>query len=98
MEEEIKTQLEPKAAKPFTQWPVFGWFLNSRSAAALAGKSLMLLVIPYVYLIILCLIFDTWLKQYSAAGFILYSTIAFWLINIALIVWAIIRYTKRRKG
>ena len=85
----------PKEKKPFAQWPVFGWFLNSKSAAALAGKCALLLVIPYVYLFILCAIFDS-LKAYGAAGFILYSSAVFLAANIALIVWAIVRFRKKK--
>ena len=83
-----------KPAKPFAQWPVFGWFLNSKSAGGLIGKFVLLLIIPYVYLFILSAIFDT-AKLYSAAPFILYSSLAFWAINIILAVWAIVRFCKK---
>ena len=85
---------EKKASKPFAQWPVFGWFLNSRSAGGLIGKILLLLVIPYAYLFALSAIFDT-AKVYSAAPFILYSSIVFWVLNIILAVWAIVRFCKK---
>lgn len=83
-----------KPSKPFTQWPIFGWFLNSKSAGGLVGKIVLLLAIPYAYLFILSAIFDT-AKVYSAAPFILYSSIVFWLVNIMLAVWAIVRFCKK---
>ena len=100
--EETKTEItveavdgnQVKVSKPFTQWPVFGWFLNSKSAGGLIGKILLLLVIPYAYLFILSAIFDT-ARIYSAAPFILYSSIAFLAINIILAVWAIVRFCKK---
>lgn len=83
--------------KSFSEWPVIRWFVNNKTAGALVGKSILLLLIPYVYLFILCWIFDS-LKNYQAAGFILYSSIAFWIINIALIVYSIVRFIKHKKG
>ena len=88
---------EKKERKSFSQWPVIRWFVNNKSAGILAAKSALLLIIPYAYLFILCWIFDS-MKNYRAAGFILYSSIAFWVINIALIVYAVIRFTKHKKG
>ena len=97
IEAEIKAEEEKpvKKIKPFAQWPVIRWFVNNSSAGKLIGKSLLLLAIPYVYLFILSWIFDS-LKKYEAAGFILYSTIFFWVINLALIVYSIIRFAKSR--
>lgn len=97
--EKIKTdasnkQAEKKASKPFAQWPVFGWFLNSKSSGGLIGKIILLLAIPYVYLFAMAAIFDT-AKIYSAAPFILYSSIVFWVINIIFAVWAIVRFCKK---
>lgn len=89
-----------KTSKPFTQWPVFGWFLNSKSAGAVVGKSVLLLVIPYACLFILSAIFgNSSVKEYGNSPIIILCVSGALLVaNIILIVWAIIRFRKNTKG
>lgn len=79
-------------------WPVLRFFVNNSSVGKLIGKSLLLLVIPYAYLFLCGLIFDYLLKWYSMTTFIFFSLIALYVIAVALIVWAIVRFVKKKKG
>lgn len=75
---------------------VFRFFLDNRNVPGLAAKSLILLMIPYAYLILSGLIFDYWLKWYFMTTFIFVSLVILALVALALLVWAIVRYVKRR--
>lgn len=76
----------------------FRFFLNSKSGAAMLGKGLLLLVIPYAYLMACGLVFDYLLKWYFMTGFIFVSLIALYLLALCLIVWAVVRFAGRGKG
>lgn len=76
----------------------FRFFLNSTSVGALVGKSILLLVIPYAYLFLCGAIFDALLHWYFMTPFIFYSLIALYVIALALIIWAIVRYSRRKAG
>ena len=76
----------------------FQFFLNSNGAAALAGKCLLLLVIPYAYLFLCGFVFDAMLKWYFMTGFIFFSLVVLYVLAVGLIVWAIARFAKRAKA
>ena len=74
------------------------FFLNSKSLGALIGKCILLLLIPYAYLFLCGAVFDALLKWYFMTTFIFFSLIFLYVIAILLIVWAIVRYNRRKAG
>ena len=74
----------------------FRYFLNSDKVSALVKKSVLLLLLPYAYLFACGAIFDALLKWYFMTPFIFFSMVALYIIAIAMIVWAIIRYRSRK--
>lgn len=75
----------------------FGWLLNSKGAGGLAGKCVLMLVIPYAWLFILSAVFGGILTVPAMAPFILYSSLVLLAVNLALIIWAIVRYAGKKK-
>ncbi|MBR6521647.1 MAG: hypothetical protein IKT47_03170 [Oscillospiraceae bacterium] len=75
---------------------VFRYFLNSDRVGSLVLKCVLLLVIPYAYLFACGAIFDALLRWYFMTNFIFYSVIVLYVIAIAMIVWAIVRYCRRK--
>ena len=73
------------------------FFLDSTSVGQLIGKCVLLLVIPYAYLILCGLIFDKWLKMYTMVPFIFYSLIALYVAAVVVIIWAVVRFVRRKK-
>ncbi len=59
--------------------------------------SVILLVVPYAYLMLCGLIFDTWLNMPEAVLFIFYSLITFWIVDIGIIIYLTVRYIRNRK-
>ena len=74
------------------------FFLNSSSVGALVGKCVLLLVIPYAYLFLCGALFDALLKWYFMTTFIFFSLIFLYVFAIILIIWAIVRYSRRKAG
>ena len=74
----------------------FRFFLNSDSVGKLVGKCVLLLLIPYAYLFLCGAIFDALLHWYFMTTFIFFSLIFFYVIAIILIIWAIVRYSRRK--
>ena len=72
------------------------WFLNSEAVGPLVLKCVVLILIPYVYLFLCGAIFDALLRWYFMTPFIFFSMIVLYVIAIAMIVWAIIRYCRRK--
>ena len=87
MKEKLKALAEMKG---------FRYFLNSDKVSALVKKSVLLLLLPYAYLFACGAIFDALLKWYFMTPFIFFSMVALYIIAIAMIVWAIIRYRSRK--
>lgn len=86
-------QRENIKAKP--QKPRGGFFLNSTKVWELVLKCILILVIPYVYLLLCGLVFDKLLMLYGMAPFIFYSLIVLYAAAIALVVVAIIMFIRR---
>lgn len=76
--------------------PVLRFFLNSKTILALVGKIVLMLVIPYAYLLLCGLVFDWWLKLYSMIFFIFFSFIFFYLVAFFLVGLAIFRFCKKK--
>ncbi len=74
----------------------FRFFLNSRRVSALLLKILLLLVMPYAYLMLCGLVFDRLLRWYFMTDFIFFSLLFLYLIALALVVWAIARFARKR--
>ena len=75
---------------------VFRYFLNSDRIGSLLLKCILMLVIPYAYLFACGAIFDALLRWYFMTNFIFYSVIVLYVIAIAMMAWAIIRYCRRK--
>jgi hypothetical protein len=75
----------------------FRFFLNSKKIGALLVKILLLLIIPYAFLMLCGLVFDYWLRWYFMTNFIFVSLIVLYLIAFTLIVWAVARYINNSK-
>lgn len=82
--------------KKLLKIPFFRFFLQNKTIGALVGKSVLLLAIPYAYLIICGLVFDYWLKMYNAVFFIFGSLVLLYLLAIVLVVLAVTCYVKRK--
>lgn len=80
----------------FCSLPVISFFLNSRQLPHLIGKIILMLAIPYCYLLLCGLVFDWWLKIYSMIFFIFFSFIFFYVVAFALIGIAIFRFCKKK--
>lgn len=76
---------------------ILRFFTHSASVGQLVGKSILLLVIPYVYLILCGIIFDKLLKLYAMTTFIFFSFVGLYVIAAVMIVMAILRYVKANK-
>ncbi|NCA99332.1 MAG: hypothetical protein EOM70_08155 [Clostridia bacterium] len=76
---------------------MFRFFLENRSITSLAAKSILLLVIPYAYLMLSGLVFDLWLKWYFMTTFIFISLVLLTLCDVVLITWSIVRFTRNKQ-
>jgi len=73
------------------------FLLECKNLKVLIGKSVLYLVIPYAYLFLCGILFDTLLKWYFMTTFIFFSLIALYIAAIVLIVLMCIRYYKTQK-
>ena len=71
--------------------------MTAKSVGALVARIVIMLAIPYAYLMLCGLIFDKWLHMYKATGFIFWSLMTFWAIALALSVLSVIWYVKSRQ-
>ena len=78
--------------------PPIRFLLNSETGLGLLGKCVLMLAIPYVYLLLCGLIFDYLLKWYFMTTFIFVSLIAFYLVAFAMVGIAISRYMGKKRG
>ena len=77
--------------------PPIRFLLNSETGMGLFGKCVLMLVIPYVYLLLCGVIFDYLLKWYFMTTFIFVSLILFYLVALVLIGIAIGRFMGKKK-
>lgn len=80
-----------------TKTKLFRFFLENHSIATLIAKSLLLLIIPYVYLMLSGLVFDFWLKWYFMTTFIFISLVLLTLLVVTLIIWSIVRFARQKQ-
>lgn len=71
--------------------------VENKSVKSLVLKSLLFLIIPYIYLFICGTIFDMLLKWYFMTTFIFVSLCILYLIAIALVVVSVIKYIQKAK-
>jgi len=77
------------------------WFkrlLTAKKVGGLILRIIIMLVIPYIYLIICGLVFDKWLHMYDMTSFIFWSLMALWFIAVIFSILAIVWFVKRPKG
>jgi len=72
--------------------------LRTDSVKTLVLKSILYLAVPYIYLILCGIIFDSLLKWYFMTTFIFFSMLALYLAAIVLIILMIVTYTKKKKN
>ncbi len=72
-------------------------FLEAKSIPGLLGRSVLLLVLPYAYLMLCGLVFDHLLKWYFMTGFIFWSLLALYALAVGLILWMTVRFVKNKK-
>ena len=81
--------------KPKKDW-TDNFFMNSKKPGELVLKCILLLVIPYAFLLLWGLVFDGWLKLYGLRGFIFYFVIVLYVAALALIAIAIVKFVRTR--
>ena len=68
--------------------------LTAHKPWGLVLRIVILLAIPYAFLMLCGLIFDTWLHLYGATPFIFFTLIALYIAALVLIVFVIIWFCK----
>ena len=96
MEAEMKIDIVKKIAKKAVDYVRF--FLENTTPWSLLGKCILMLAIPYVYLIVCGLIFDKLLKWYFMTTFIFVSLMVFYFAAFVMIAVAIYRFMKGRRS
>lgn len=75
----------------------FRFFLENTKAGPLAGKCILLLLIPYAYLFLCGFVFDMLLRWYFMTTYIFISLIVLYIIAIALVVMAVKHYREYKR-
>ncbi len=83
--------------KSIENWSIVRFFIQSKNIGALLAKIVLLLIIPYAYLMLCGLVFDYLLKWYFMTTTIFVTLLVIFVIAILLIVWAVIRYINKDK-
>ncbi len=76
---------------------IFKKITTNDSVKSLVIKSIIFILIPYVYLFVCGIVFDMLLKWYFMTTFIFISLCVLVIGAIALIVYSIIQYNKAKK-
>lgn len=71
--------------------------LRCDSMKTLILKTILYLAIPYAYLILCGIVFDSLLKWYFMTTFIFFSLIALYIVAFVVIILMISRYVKKGK-
>ena len=71
--------------------------LTAHKPWGLVLRIVILLAIPYAFLMLCGLIFDTWLHLYGATTYIFFALIALYAAALVLIVLSIVWYCKAGK-
>lgn len=72
--------------------------MTAKTVGGLILRCVILLVIPYAYLMLCGLIFDWWLHLYNMTNFIFYSLIVLAVIALILIICCIVWYFQAKKA
>ena len=88
--------MEQKEKKSFMQ--KIKKLLTAKSVGGVIVRIIILLAIPYAYLLLCGLIFDKWLRLYQATTFIFISLCILYLIAIVLCVLTVKWYLEAKKG
>lgn len=80
--------------KKIMQSHFMSFLLHSTQLSHLLGKIVLLLVVPYAYLLLCGLVFDMLLKWYNMVMFIFCSFIGLYLVAFVIIGVAIAQYVK----
>ena len=90
-----------KAAKKENKNNQYGWLRRTLTANGFWGvllRIIILLAIPYAYLMLCGLIFDMWLRMYEMTTFIFYSLIALYVAALVLSVLTVVWTVKAKKA
>ena len=71
--------------------------MTAKSGLGLAVRIIILIIIPYAYLMLCGLIFDWWLHMYNMTDFIFYSLIVLAVAALVMIGFCIYWFVKRDK-
>ena len=71
--------------------------VTPESKKGLIVRIVLGLLIPYAYLYLCGLVFDTWLHAYNMVTFVFFSYVTFQLLGIAFAIVAIVKNSKRKK-
>ena len=71
--------------------------LRCDSMKTLILKTILYLAIPYAYLILCGIVFDSLLKWYFMTTFIFFSLIALYIVAFVVIILVISKYVKKGK-
>jgi len=88
--QETKTEVKEKKG--------FKAFMTAKDVKMLILRIVILLVIPYAYLMLCGLIFDYWLHMYNMTNFIFFSLIALYVIAVVLCVLSVVWYVQSKKA
>lgn len=72
--------------------------LTAKSVGGVIVRIIILLAIPYAYLLLCGLIFDKWLRMYQMTTFIFISLCVLYVIAIILCILTIKWYNESKKG
>ena len=88
--------MEQKEKKSFGQ--KIKELLTAKSVGGVIVRIIILLAIPYAYLLLCGLIFDKWLRMYQMTTFIFISLCVLYVIAIILCILTIKWYNESKKG
>ena len=73
------------------------FLLACKNVKVLIGKTILYLVIPYAYLFLCGILFDSLLKWYFMTTFIFFSLIALYIVAIILIILMFVKFFRKKK-
>ncbi len=76
---------------------LFKKYLTNKSWTTWIIKTVITLVVPYLYLLFCGLVLNEWLKLYSWTMFIFISFVALYIIAFSLVIYSTVIMFKKRK-
>ena len=89
---------EKKVRKPARKKKTLRELLTAKSIGGLILRIVILLAIPYAFLMLCGLIFDKWLKMYNMTTPIFIALCILYAIAFALVICSIVWFSKAKKS